>query len=99
MSHARSFLLRIVLCFLFAAIASHAQDSATGALRGTVFDPAGSRIPQATIVVINAATGSRHERRNYWNPSRRLGIRRFRRSALPSSAFASRTMASRIERC
>jgi len=37
-----------------------AQDSATGAIRGTVLDATGSRIPQASIVVVNTATGTRH---------------------------------------
>src|SRR5438067_11320820 len=37
-----------------------AQDSATGSIRGTVFDPAGSRVAQASIVVVNTATAARH---------------------------------------
>lgn len=37
-----------------------AQDSATGAIRGTVLDPAETRIAQATIVVVNSATGVRY---------------------------------------
>jgi Carboxypeptidase regulatory-like domain/TonB dependent receptor len=36
-----------------------AQDSATGAIRGTVLDASGGRIPQASIVVVNTATGTR----------------------------------------
>jgi len=62
MSHAPKFFLRILFSSsLFAlAITAHAQDSATGVLRGVVFDPSGSRIAQATIVVVNAATGVRH---------------------------------------
>jgi len=28
------------------------QDSSTGALRGTVFDPTGARIAQASVVVV-----------------------------------------------
>ncbi len=62
MSHARNLFLSTLFSFLlFASTApTHAQDSATGALRGAVFDPAGSRIPQADIVVVNAATGARH---------------------------------------
>ena len=35
------------------------QDSATGAIRGTVFDSSGSRVAQASIVVVNAANGTR----------------------------------------
>jgi Carboxypeptidase regulatory-like domain/TonB dependent receptor len=37
-----------------------AQDSATGAIRGTVFDATGSRIAQASIIVVNTATGTRY---------------------------------------
>lgn len=34
-----------------------AQDSATGAIRGTVVDVAGSRVAQASVVLVNTATG------------------------------------------
>ncbi len=37
-----------------------AQDSATGSIRGTVLDSTGSRIAQASIVVVNLATGTRY---------------------------------------
>lgn len=37
-----------------------AQDSATGTLRGSVLDVTGSRIPRASITVVNAATGVRY---------------------------------------
>src|SRR5579863_654981 len=37
-----------------------AQDAATGALHGTVEDPSGGRVGQATIVVVNVATGLRY---------------------------------------
>jgi hypothetical protein len=37
-----------------------AQDSATGSIRGSVLDSAGGRIAQASIVVINVATGGRY---------------------------------------
>jgi Carboxypeptidase regulatory-like domain len=61
MSQARRFFCHILLfsSFLF-ALTTQAQDSATGALRGTVSDPSGSRVPQATIVLVNTATGARH---------------------------------------
>jgi len=36
-----------------------AQDSARGAIRGTVVDASGGRIAQASIVVVNSATGTR----------------------------------------
>lgn len=49
------------LLFLLATLAPvSAQDSATGSIRGTVFDASGGRITQASIVVVNAATGTRH---------------------------------------
>jgi hypothetical protein len=37
-----------------------AQDSATGAIRGTVLDATGSVIPQAAIVLVNNATSRRY---------------------------------------
>ncbi len=37
-----------------------AQDSATGAIRGSVLDSTGSRIAQASIVVVHTATGRRY---------------------------------------
>jgi len=37
-----------------------AQDAATGAIRGTVLDPSGSRVAQASIAVVNSATGTRY---------------------------------------
>jgi len=40
--------------------AAFAQDSATGAIHGSVFDPSGGRIAQATVVAVNAATGARY---------------------------------------
>ena len=36
------------------------QDSATGSIRGTVVDPAGARVTQASVVVVNAGTGTRY---------------------------------------
>ena len=37
-----------------------AQDSATGSLRGTVLDPSGARVAEASVVIVNSATGTRH---------------------------------------
>lgn len=37
-----------------------AQDSATGSISGTIFDPSGGRIAKASVVVVNAATASRY---------------------------------------
>ncbi|HZZ14539.1 MAG TPA: carboxypeptidase-like regulatory domain-containing protein, partial [Candidatus Sulfotelmatobacter sp.] len=39
---------------------ARSQDAASGAIRGTIFDPVGGRIAQASIVAVNAATGARH---------------------------------------
>ena len=36
-----------------------AQDSATGAIRGTVIDASGSRVALASIVIVNTATATR----------------------------------------
>ena len=48
----------VLLLFLTAPVA--AQDSATGAIHGTVLDPPGAHIAQASIVVVNSATGARY---------------------------------------
>jgi len=49
----------LLVCILISMPAS-SQDAATGAIRGTVLDPTGSRIAQASIVAVNGATGARH---------------------------------------
>src|SRR5258708_32496682 len=45
-----SFLLLLII-----VTTARAQDAATGAIRGTVLDPLGGRVPQATIVLVNTA--------------------------------------------
>ncbi len=50
----------IVVLIALVPICLNAQDSATGAIRGTVVDSSGSRMGQASIVVVNAATGTRY---------------------------------------
>src|SRR5579863_5881394 len=58
------FILTFVFVFLsIVGGRAFAQDAATGALRGTVVDPSGSRVAQATIVVVNLATGQRYSTR------------------------------------
>src|SRR5258708_11598459 len=49
----------LFLLVLVPALAA-AQDGATGAIRGIVLDPAGGRIAQASIVLLNSATSRRH---------------------------------------
>src|ERR1700722_6076384 len=51
-----------VLFFILTIVQTRlvAQDSATGIMRGTVLDVTGSRIPRASIVVVNPATGARY---------------------------------------
>jgi hypothetical protein len=49
--------LGIVLC---TPVRLAGQDSATGSIRGTVVDPAGARVTQAAIVVVNAGTGTQY---------------------------------------
>ena len=43
--------------FLLATCASISAQDATGAIRGTVLDSSGSRIAQASIAIVNTATG------------------------------------------
>jgi hypothetical protein len=55
------FFSALILFFIMQLAAPlSAQDAATGAIRGTVLDATGSRIPQASIVVVNTGTGTRH---------------------------------------
>src|SRR5581483_11994351 len=52
---------RLVLgLFLFISGILAAQDSSTGAIRGTVLDPAGSRVEKASAVIVNTNTGMRY---------------------------------------
>ena len=57
------FLVILFIIIFFVAwlpIGLNAQDAATGAMRGTVVDASGGRITQASIVVVNTATGTRY---------------------------------------
>jgi hypothetical protein len=58
--HRATHILGIVISSLLLLSAASAQDAATGALRGTVVDPHGARIPAAEIVVLSTATGRRY---------------------------------------
>jgi hypothetical protein len=59
--NSRSFSVVLISTLILSFLTSlSAQDAATGAIRGTVLDPAGSRIAQATIVAVNSATGVRY---------------------------------------
>jgi len=53
-------IIRRLFCSLLLASLAFAQDAATGAIRGIVLDPTGSRIAQASIVAVNSATGARY---------------------------------------
>jgi hypothetical protein len=48
-----------LVCWLLLSAVSFTQDAATGAIRGSVLDPSGSRIAQASVVAVNSATGAR----------------------------------------
>jgi hypothetical protein len=72
--------------FLFLARLSFSQDAATGAIHGTVLDPAGSRIAKASIVAINSANGVR-----YSTTSDSEG--RFALDLLPPGDYSARAVA------
>lgn len=51
----------LILSFLaISVLPLTAQDAATGAIRGTVFDSTGSAVAQASVVVVSTATGRRY---------------------------------------
>ncbi|HEV2397669.1 MAG TPA: TonB-dependent receptor [Candidatus Sulfotelmatobacter sp.] len=59
----RCLLCRTMFLLTFCALitpALSAQDSSTGSIRGLVFDPSGARLPHASVVVVNIATGMRY---------------------------------------
>lgn len=56
----RALILLLALGLL--ALPCSAQDVSTGAIRGTILDPAGSKIAKASVVLINSDTGARYER-------------------------------------
>ena len=53
-------LLVFVTAFFLITVSLPAQDSSTGSIRGTVLDASGSRVAQASIVVVNSASGARY---------------------------------------
>ena len=52
----------IFIAVLALAVPCLAQDSSTGAIPGTVFDPSIRRIAGASVALVNAATGLHYER-------------------------------------
>jgi len=89
MSSTRIFSVLALILFVLmlpARILLFAQDSATGSIRGTVLDSTGSRIAQASIVVVNMATG-----RRYTATSDTEG--RFALDLLPPGDYSARVVA------
>jgi len=63
MSSTRKFTVVALILFVImmpTPIRLMAQDSATGSIRGAVLDATGGRIPQASVVVVSTATGTRY---------------------------------------
>ncbi|HTR67281.1 MAG TPA: TonB-dependent receptor [Terriglobales bacterium] len=52
--------LILLLCLFSLFDRAFGQDASTGAIRGTVSDPTGGRIPGATVAFANTATGFRY---------------------------------------
>jgi len=77
-----------LLCLAALAIVSpcFAQDSSTGAIRGTIFDPATRRIAGANIVLLNNATGFRYEQSS--DSAGRFGF-----ELLPPGEYSARAVA------
>ncbi len=81
-------LLCIALFLLLSALVP-AQDAATGAIHGTVLDPAGDHIAQASIVAVSSATGVR-----YSATSDSEG--RFSLDLLPPGDYTARAVADKM---
>jgi hypothetical protein len=80
------FVLTLAVCIVTLPVRLQAQDSATGAIRGTVLDSTGSRVPQASIVVVNTATGARYTATSD-------GAGRFALGSLPPGDYSARVVA------
>ncbi|MCU1296752.1 MAG: hypothetical protein JWO91_1030 [Acidobacteriaceae bacterium] len=74
----------LLFALLLVPLLARPQDASTGAIRGSVSDATGSRIPGATIALVNAATGLRFL--YYFELRRSFRIRR---------AFSRRLLGSR----
>ena len=79
----------IAACVLILLGCAFAQDASTGAVRGTVMDATGSVIADATVVLINTATGFR-----YSIASDSQG--RFTFDVLPPGDYSARATALRM---
>ena len=55
-----SFRFCFFIAVLFCVLTALAQDTSTGAIRGTVGDSGGARIGGAIVVLVNAATNFRY---------------------------------------
>ncbi len=81
--------MRAVFLIFILSTSLAAQDSATGAIHGTVVDLHDLRIPQASIVAVNSATGAR-----YSTTSDAEG--RFSLDLLPPGDYTVRTVADKM---
>ncbi len=50
----------VVVTLPCSAILSFGQDSSIGSIHGIALDPAGARIGQASVAIVNSATGTRY---------------------------------------
>jgi hypothetical protein len=82
------FLCTLAFSLLLASPA-FGQDGGTGAIHGTVFDPAGGPIGQASIVAINTATGVRYSATS--DPEGRFAL-----DLLPPGDYSARVVADKM---
>ncbi len=75
--------------FVFLAIGCFAQDASTGAIRGTVSDASGSRIPNASVAFVSTATGFRYT-------TTTDGDGQFTLDLLPPGEYSGRAEAERM---
>ncbi len=74
---------RFLMCGIWFATAALAQDTATGAIRGTVGDSTGGRIGACSVVLVNAATNFRYS-------TTTDGFGRFAFELLPPGDYSAR---------
>ncbi len=79
----------VFFLYLLTAATAFSQDASTGAIRGTVSDPSGSGVPNASVAFVNTATGFRYTATSD-------GDGQFALDLLPPGEYSGRAEADRM---